>query len=127
MPPRHDEHATGASRPKLIASPAARARLAKLLPSPQTPHGGAPSPSKPTPSETAAIVDAAASATETKRARAARNNAVHKILAERWPRLFSWAQPLAVGIHRQLLAALGDQVDRHELSCFLRMWTRREA
>jgi hypothetical protein len=81
----------------------------------------------PSPSETAQIcADATEVEIAAKKAVAAeRRNRVRAILEPRWPRLFGWAQPLAVGIHLQLQAALGDAVESADLSDFLKWWTRR--
>jgi hypothetical protein len=55
-----------------------------------------------------------------KQQRCAANKRVKAILQKRWPRLFTWAVPLAIGIREQILDALGDEVDRESLHAYLR-------
>jgi sRNA-binding protein len=51
--------------------------------------------------------------------------ATHALLRQRWPRLFTGAAPLAIGIHNDIRAALSDQVSAKELRAFLAFWCRR--
>jgi len=57
--------------------------------------------------------------------RKAQNKRIQAILQARWPHLFTYAQPLAIGIWIPLSAAVEDEISKKELRKFLRWWTRR--
>jgi hypothetical protein len=50
---------------------------------------------------------------------------VHAILLERYPQIFSCARPLAVGIHRELFAALDGEYSHKSVARYLNAWTTR--
>ena len=50
---------------------------------------------------------------------------MHDVLRRRWPLVFSWARPLAIGIHLDIQAALGDEVKRKDLRDFFYRWVHR--
>lgn len=50
------------------------------------------------------------------------------LLQARYPLIFSWARPLAIGTREQLRAAVSeDDLSTQALNNFLRIWTRRHA
>ena len=51
---------------------------------------------------------------------------MHDVLRRRWPLVFSWARPLAIGIHLDVQAALGDEVKRKDLRDFFYRWVHRD-
>jgi sRNA-binding protein len=57
--------------------------------------------------------------------RKAQNKRIQAVLQARWPHLFTYAQPLAIGIWIPLSAAVEDKISKKELRKFLRWWTRR--
>jgi hypothetical protein len=57
--------------------------------------------------------------------RKAQNKRIQAILQARWPHLFTYAQPLAIGIWIPLSAAVEEEISKKELRKFLRWWTRR--
>ena len=102
---------------KLTAPAAARARVAKL----DEPWA------RPAAEQSRRVTrpDPEAARAAKKAAARERNNRVRGILEARYPRLFGFAQPLAVGIDKQITAALGDEITAKDLSGFLGYWTHR--
>ena len=106
---------------KLTAPAAARARVAKLDPS-----GADHSTVSVIPEPRADLDPEAATKVAAKKAAAReRNNRVRTILEARYPKLFGFAQPLAVGIYHQIKSTFGDEISAQNLSGFLAFWTRR--
>jgi hypothetical protein len=61
-----------------------------------------------------------------RRANHDRYKRVHDVLRRRWPLVFSWARPLAIGIHLDVQAVLGDEVKRKDLRDFFYRWVHRD-
>jgi hypothetical protein len=61
-------------------------------------------------------------------ARYQRFKTVKNLLESRWPLIFSWGRPLAVGIDKSLRAAFSEvELPTPELKLFLKLWVRRPA
>jgi ProP effector len=115
---------------QLRATPAMQAAIAaRLQPKaePDAPRGAAkprpvaaeqpaPKPQPPTPGSD-----------EPRRARNERYKRTRDLLQRRWPEIFGWARPLAIGIHRDLERELDGEISRKDLDRFLCYWVRRPA
>jgi hypothetical protein len=83
-------------------------------------------PAKSPPPPAAADPEAAAAKAARQAERAAALRRVEVQLRERWPAVFCTPRPpLAIGVHRQILEVVGDDIDEAELGRFFRWWTQR--
>ena len=122
---------------KLTATPAMqRAIAARPTPVPAPPP--APMPTSlappPAPPEPPAIADAAAVPARKRRrylitpADYTVFRRVRALLQARYPQIFSWARPLAIGIDKPLREAFTEEeLPTADLSVFLKIWVRRKA
>jgi ProQ/FINO family len=128
MTPKREETAM-----KLVANAAmrralddsARAQPRAPAPAAQPPTAAAKKRSPEPPRITASAAGEPATYPVKQQQRYASNKRIQRLLQERWPRAFSWARPLAIGIHEQITADLGDEIGRDDLRAFLRMWVNR--
>lgn len=109
------------ARPRLTATP--KMRVAAGLPPTPAVVKSANLPIVPPPAPMAAPAPAApAGPTKRERRRLALRR-TRKLLEERYPFVFSWARPLAVGMFEQIRGAIDEaELSKAELHNFLRWW-----
>ena len=140
--------ANGAANPGLSLQPRPAGKLA-ATPAMQRAIGATPPPVSPpsppsppltllapppAPPEPPAIADAAAVPARKRRrylitpADYAVFRRVRALLQVRYPQIFSWARPLAIGIDQRLRETFTeDELPTADLSVFLKIWVRRKA
>ena len=122
-PPPPPAPRVGTARPpiagKLTAAPALRTKLG--LPVAEPP----PEPEPPAPS-TAPPVDRPSGQDRKRALHRERYKRAHRLLAARWPAIFSAARPLAIGIDKQVRAVVTEEeLDTADLRTFFHRWTHR--
>lgn len=127
-PPPPAPRPSGTARPpiagKLAAPAALRAKLglpvAEPLPAPE------PEPELSAPSTAPPPVDRPSGQDRKRALHRERYKRAHRLLAARWPAIFSAARPLAIGIDKQVRAILAEEeLDTADLRTFFHRWTHR--
>lgn len=117
------------AQPPALAKAAPETKPAATVDKP-TP-GSSPPPAKPAPAPEPAAQQKAAAATaaarqEANRARRAQANDLIEVLRARWPLAFSVPRPpLAIGIDKEIRAALGEAIDQAPLRLAIGSWVQR--